>query len=128
MVLEEINMRQDTPMALIGDLWEKLLYGNQPAGMFTIGVKENILGFEKKHFTDYLNNHYSAENTIVCIAGKINPKQAKAKVEKAFQTINHQSPKQKAKTKEKQTSPQSLEDSVRLLQSLGFATLHKRNI
>ena len=41
-IIEEINMYLDTPMAYIGDLWEKLLYGNQPAGWLTLGRKEIV--------------------------------------------------------------------------------------
>src|SRR3989344_1773360 len=31
-IAEEINMKLDNPMRYIGDLWENLLYGDQPAG------------------------------------------------------------------------------------------------
>ncbi|GAG92516.1 unnamed protein product, partial [marine sediment metagenome] len=49
-IIEELNMYLDTPIKNIGDLWEKLLYGNQPAGWKTIGEKENIMRFQRKHF------------------------------------------------------------------------------
>ena len=73
-IIEEINMYLDTPINYIGDLWEKLLYGNQPAGWSTIGEKKNILKFKREHFLNYLRNHYSGLNTVVCIAGDFNQK------------------------------------------------------
>ena len=58
-IIEEINMYLDTPMSYIGDLWEKSLYGNQPAGWLTIGEKKNVLKFRRKDFLNYLKNHFS---------------------------------------------------------------------
>src|SRR5574343_560699 len=47
-IIEELNMYLDTPTSYIGDLWENLLYGDQPAGWKVIGEKENILSFNRK--------------------------------------------------------------------------------
>ena len=55
-IIEEINMYLDTPVAYIGDLWEELLYGDQPAGWKVIGEKENILSFNRKKIVDYYQN------------------------------------------------------------------------
>ncbi len=97
-IIEEMNMYLDTPMIYIDDLWEQLLYGNQPAGWMIIGEKENILKFKRKNFVNYLKNHYSAENTIVCIAGNINKNSAENKIKKYFKNINTATPNAKIKT------------------------------
>jgi len=107
-IIEEINMILDTPTAYISDLWDKLLYGDQPAGWRIIGEKENILKFDKGKITDYLKNHYSSSNTIICVAGDVKPRLIEEKIEKYFKSINKIKPKQKVVVKEKQTKPQSL--------------------
>lgn len=107
-IIEEINMYLDTPMRYIEDLWEKLLYGDQPAGWLTIGSKENILRFRRKIFLDYLRNHYSALNTIVCVAGNFNQREIKEKIKKYFKKINKTSPQSKIKVIEGQKEPQAL--------------------
>ncbi len=107
-IIEEMNMYLDTPIAYIGDLWEKLLYGNQPAGWLIIGKKENILKFKRNHFVSYLKNHYSAKNTIVCVAGNIDSKITEKKIKKYFQKTRTSSPKAKLKVVEKQKNPKSL--------------------
>ena len=107
-IIEEINMYLDTPISYIGDLWEKLLYGNQPAGWLTIGEKKNILKFKREHFLNYLRNHYSALNTVVCIAGNFNQKEVKKKVEKYFRDIKKKPAKEKLKVIETQKEPQIL--------------------
>ncbi|MCK4554144.1 insulinase family protein, partial [Candidatus Parcubacteria bacterium] len=70
-IIEELNMCRDNPIMYIEDLFEELLYGNQPAGWDTIGTKENILGFKRDDFIDYLTLQYGAQNTFVCLAGDI---------------------------------------------------------
>ena len=107
-IIEEINMYQDTPISYIGDLWEKLLYDNQPAGWLTIGEKKNVLKFKREHLLDYLENHYSALNTIVCIAGNFNQKEVKNKVEKYFKDLKKRPVKEKLKVVERQERPQTL--------------------
>ncbi|MBZ9572593.1 insulinase family protein [Patescibacteria group bacterium] len=107
-IIEEINMYLDTPMRYIEELFEKLLYGDQPAGWLTIGGKENILKFQRKHFLDYLKNHYSSLNTLVCLAGNFDPEKAQEKIKGYFKKIKKTSPKPKIKVIEKQEKPQAL--------------------
>lgn len=107
-IIEEINMYLDTPVDYIGDLWEKLLYGDQPAGWLTIGEKKNILKFERGCLLDYFRNHYSTLNTVVCIAGNFNQKEVKKKIKRYFKSLKKKPPKEKLKVIEKQKRPKSL--------------------
>jgi len=107
-IIEEINMYLDTPVSYIHDLWNEALYGDQPAGWKVIGEKENILQMDRKKIVDYLKNHYSASNTIIGVAGNINPSIIEKKVKKYFENINKTIPQQKIKVKEKQEKPASL--------------------
>jgi len=107
-IIEEINMYLDSPMSYIGDLWEKLLYGDQPAGWLTIGKKENILKFKRKNFLDYFNKYYLTKNIVICIAGNFDNKKAVKKVEKYFKKIKKGKSKEKLKTIETQKTPQAL--------------------
>jgi len=107
-ITEEMNMYLDTPVSYVEDLWEKLLYGNQPAGWLIIGEKGNILKFKRKHFTDYLKSNYSAKNTIVCVVGNISSEITERKIKKHFEKIRKGIPKSKLRVVEKQKKPQSL--------------------
>ena len=104
-IIEEINMMLDTPMRYVGELWEELLYGDQPAGWEIIGTKENILKLKRNDFVDYLKSHYSSHNTIVAIAGNFPVKRAEKLVKSHFSPINKIAPQAKVKTKEKQNKP-----------------------
>ncbi|MBU4274545.1 insulinase family protein [Patescibacteria group bacterium] len=107
-IIEELNMYLDTPVSYISDLWEKVLYGNQPAGWRVIGEKENIQNMTRNKLVDYLKNHYTASNTIVCAAGDISPRLIEDKIEKHFKKISNIVHEQKIKVKEKQEKPESL--------------------
>jgi len=101
-IIEELNMYLDMPIQYVGELWEELLYGDQPAGWDTIGLKKNIQTIRRNDFLDYLKEHYSAQNTIICIAGNFEPSQTIAKIKRYFKGINNGKIKSKEKVLEKQ--------------------------
>ncbi len=107
-IIEEVNMYLDTPMAYIGELWENLLYGDTPAGWRVIGEKENILSFNRRRIVDYYKNHYSSENTIVCVAGGIDKTEIEEKIHKYFKNIKKRKSGSKLKVKEEQEEPEVL--------------------
>jgi predicted Zn-dependent peptidase len=105
-ILEEINMYLDTPMSYVGDVWETLLYGDQPAGRLTIGEKETVKSLKREDFLKYLGNHYVAKKTIVVIAGSGKQVQdSKSKVQNYFKTIKKGNIKNKERVIEKQARP-----------------------
>lgn len=69
-IVQEINMYEDMPSRLVYDIFETLLYGeNHPLGREIIGTKNNVTGFVRKDFIKYLERCYTAQNTVVCVAG-----------------------------------------------------------
>ena len=70
-IIQEINMYEDTPIMQIGDIFEELLYGDQPAGWEITGPKENIRKMKRSDFSEYLAKNYTAPNTVICVSGKI---------------------------------------------------------
>ncbi len=107
-VIEELNMYLDTPTAYVSELFEDLLYGDQPAGWRIVGEKKNILAYNREKLIDYYKNHYSSENTVVCIAGDINEKDIEEKIKGYFKNIEKTPSPLKLKTKEEQAKSASL--------------------
>ena len=105
-IVEEINMYRDLPQRYVGDIFEKLLYGDQPAGWEIAGEKEVVTGLKRDKFVDYFNSHYVAENTIVAVAGNVEPEEVKKKVENYFKTIRHGKTIGKLVVNEKQEKPE----------------------
>lgn len=69
-ILEEINLNEDTPTRKIGDTLESVLYGDTPMGWDIAGEKENIKKLKQEDFIDYMKSLYSADNMVVVVAGK----------------------------------------------------------
>jgi predicted Zn-dependent peptidase len=105
-IIEEINMYQDTPLLYLEDVFEKCLYGDQPAGWETIGPKKNILRFKRSDFLNYFNSQYGPKNVVVCIAGGAR-KNIKL-VEGIFSSKKQSAVNKKIAVKEKQVAPRVL--------------------
>lgn len=105
-VVEEINMYNDEPRSIVADNLEKLLYGDQPAGWSIAGEKETILGLKREQFVDYFSSHYIASNTVISIAGDIDPVVVKEKVQKYFENIRKGKKVEKLAVVEKQEGAQ----------------------
>ncbi len=106
-ITEEINMSLDNPMRYVGDLWEELLYGDQPAGWQVIGTKANIAKMSRRQFIDYFNAHYQAKNAVVCLAGQVD-KGVEKKVAKYFGGLKKGDGAGKAAVRESQSNPAAL--------------------
>jgi len=104
-IIEEVNMYEDNPMAQIEDIFEELLYGDTPAGRFTIGTKENIMSFQREDFMKYLKTQYGVNSTFVVVAGNIKLAAAVSAANKLFNNYPNNKFRQKEKLVEKQTAP-----------------------
>lgn len=105
-IIGEIDMYEDTPMRKIGDLFEELLYGDQPAGWDIAGRKEVIRSINREHFLDYMGKHYRSKGVVVIVAGNITAEDAKAKVKKYFGAIKEGDVPKPLPCREEQAAPQ----------------------
>lgn len=107
-ITEEINMIYDNPMAHVGILWSKLLYGDQPAGWDIAGTKETVAKMTQQKLADYMKSQYVASNTVICVAGKIENSHAINKIREYFSGIKSAAFNPKAAVIERQTQPECL--------------------
>ena len=105
-ILQEINMYEDMPQRRVGEHFEKLLYGAHPLGREILGPKDNIKSFMRGDFIKYLNRGYTAENVVVGVAGKIDPKKVKRAIKKHFAHIRTGKRPVFKKIKEQQVQPE----------------------
>jgi len=106
-IIEEINMYLDMPMRYVTELWEKLLYGDQPAGWDVAGTKETVSAVTRQQFLNYFKTHYRTKNALVCLAGNIGA-DARKKVEKYFGPFSKGPETKKLAVAEKQSKPEVL--------------------
>jgi predicted Zn-dependent peptidase len=105
-ICEEINLYRDTPTEYIGDLFEELLYGDQPAGWPVVGNKEEISKLKREHFIEYLNSHYTAKNSVVILGGdKAEILRLTSSLDSYFHDVKTLPASPKAAAKESQDKP-----------------------
>lgn len=107
-IIEEINMYEDTPARHVQDLMMKLLYGDTPAGWNIAGEKKNILKMKRGDFVTYKKQHYLPEATVLVVAGQVTEKEVMNEVNKIFGKVSSGKKLGKIKVKEVQTKPQVL--------------------
>jgi predicted Zn-dependent peptidase len=107
-IIEEINMRKDHPIEHVQILWQKLLYGDQPAGWDIAGEVDTVKKISRNDLIEYRRSQYVASNTIVCLAGNFNEREGIEKVKKFFSKIKIGKSRGKPKVIEKQERPEIL--------------------
>jgi predicted Zn-dependent peptidase len=107
-IIEEIKMSEDAPFEYIENIWEKVLYGDQPAGWDIAGTRKTIATIKRQDFIKYINNFYVASNTVLVVAGHIKEKDIIPKVKKYFKKANSKKALAKKKVQENQLKPSKL--------------------
>ncbi|HEX2427763.1 MAG TPA: pitrilysin family protein [Gaiellaceae bacterium] len=70
-ILEEMNVYLDTPQRYVGNVYDRLLYADQPLGWDILGTRETIEDAGRATFMSYLDTWYRPERVVVGIAGRI---------------------------------------------------------
>lgn len=125
-IIEEINLYEDTPMRKIGDIYERLLYGDTPLGWDIAGEKDIIRRITRDDFMDYLQKYYSPSNMTVVLAGGIDVKKSEDMVHKYFSNMRPFKTGKFLKIEEAQKKPQMLIRNKKTEQAhlaLGFRTV-----
>ena len=81
-IIEEINMSEDSPDDVCADLSALAYFGNDGYGRTILGSSENVASFTKNDILDYLNDYYVAENIVVTFAGNVTVKECENLIEK----------------------------------------------
>ncbi len=105
-ILQEISMYEDDPRRQAFDIFEELLYGDQPAGWDVGGYPATVKNIKRDDIVAYKESHYLTSNAVVAVAGNIEVLDAMRKIEKAFLKMPRGKKLNKAKVKESQRAPQ----------------------
>jgi predicted Zn-dependent peptidase len=70
-ILEEMNMYNDTPRDHIGTVYETLMFGDNPLGWEILGTKDTIRSAKRETFLDYIGEWYTPERMIVGVSGMV---------------------------------------------------------
>jgi len=104
-VAEELRMYLDTPMRHVGDVFEELLYGDQPLGWDTVGTLESLANINRDDFFAYNKKFYHGPNMLFVTAGDVTVKKAEGLAQKYFSELPNEKPAKFLPVKFKQTTP-----------------------
>jgi predicted Zn-dependent peptidase len=125
-IIEEINMCEDNPMRDIGDVYERLTYGDTPLGWNIAGEKDIIRKTTREDFITYMKSLYSPQNMTVVFAGGIDSKQVEKLAEKYLGKMMHFDTLKFHKYAEKQKEPRFFLKTKKTEQAhlaIGFKTV-----
>lgn len=86
-IIEEINMNEDTPDDLCLDMLSRAYYGARGYGRNILGPRKNVEGFTRDDIKSYMQRRYCSDNIVISMAGNIDINIAEAMVEKYFAGI-----------------------------------------
>lgn len=70
-ILEEIAMYKDNPFWVLYEAVLERRYDGHPMGHRVLGTTQTITALERDQMRDYFENRYSADNTTVALAGRV---------------------------------------------------------
>lgn len=80
-IVEEINMYEDTPDDLIHDVFGQELWQGHTMGRPILGTLDSVSGFERDAVYDYYCRAYRPSNMVIAVAGNVDASKVKDKVE-----------------------------------------------
>lgn len=88
-VLEEINMVEDTPDDIVHEYLWRAMFENDPLGSPILGTEETLNSFTRESILSYMEKHYTPENVVISVAGNI-PEGFSDYIESLFGQFDHQ--------------------------------------
>jgi predicted Zn-dependent peptidase len=104
-ILQEIDMYEDDLPARAQRIFDRLVYGDQPAGWDVAGERATVKKLARADFVAYRAQQYVTTGTVVIIAGKFNQASVTTQIKKYFGAIKRRGAPAKKKTVERQSLP-----------------------
>ncbi len=70
-IIEEINMYEDTPMRNVAEIIDTTVWGDTPMGWPIAGTRETVTAISRQQVADFIKTHYTAENLVLVITGNV---------------------------------------------------------
>lgn len=70
-ILDEIDMYEDSPEDLVQEQIQKLVWDSHPLGYIISGTKDNVMRISRQELMDFWNSHYTAEHMVISVAGNV---------------------------------------------------------
>ncbi len=126
-IVEEIGMYEDTPMAKIGDVFENVIFGKTWLGRDIIGSRKTVKAIKRKDFEDYIKKHFYTDNILLTVSGGVSDEKVMQLSKKYFGSLKKNKVSKYPRFINSQKKPQILlypkerEQAHLILGYMGFA-------
>lgn len=86
-ILQEIDMLEESPEDHVMALLDKKRWGNHPLGRSILGTPESIIDFSSNDLKEFFSKYYCPENTIIALAGNISHQKTVDLLGKSFEPL-----------------------------------------
>ncbi|MFT5871614.1 MAG: putative Zn-dependent peptidase [Clostridium sp.] len=83
-IVEEINMSEDSPEDVLADLHTKAIWNTDSISLPILGTMNTVKSFSRKMIIEYKDSYYIPENSVISISGKFDMKNIESLVQKYF--------------------------------------------
>lgn len=74
-ILEEINMYEDSPEDIAHDLLSKTVFRTHELGLPVLGTEDTVTSFNREMLLAYVEQYYTVDNMVISIAGNFDEKE-----------------------------------------------------
>ncbi|MBU3159232.1 insulinase family protein [Clostridium frigoris] len=83
-IVEEINMSEDSPEDVLADLHTKAIWKSDSISLPILGTIDTVNSFNRQMIVDYIDSYYIPENSVISISGKFDMENIEKVVQKYF--------------------------------------------
>lgn len=83
-ILQEINMVEDTPDDFIHDFFGEMFWNGHPLGLPVLGKRQSVTDLPRETLLNFFTDHYRADRLVVTAAGNLRHDELVDRVAQAF--------------------------------------------
>jgi predicted Zn-dependent peptidase len=88
-VLEEINMYEDSPEDLVHDLFSQAVWSGNPLGMSILGTEESLENLNREKIVNFFEENYIPQNLVISVVGNFKHDDIVKKIKVYFEKAEH---------------------------------------
>ena len=88
-ILDEIDMYEDSPEDMVQEQFQKLAWKGSPLGYIISGKEENVRRITRDELVRFWKESYVAERVLISVAGNVNVQKVRELLESSFSEIPH---------------------------------------
>lgn len=111
-ILQEINMVEDTPDDYIHDFFSKIFWKKHPLGFPVLGTRETVSNLDRASLLDFFASHYTGDNLLIAAAGNMKHDDLVNLVRKEFSRTGKKIRKRAGKIPDVKTTSSVLEKDL----------------